>query len=162
MKTAVVYYSMSGNSEFTAKKISDKIGADLIKIQPEKAYPDKGIRKFIWGGKSAVMGDTPKPLPYEFDADKYDEIIFGFPVWASSPAPPIKSFIKENLSKISDKNFSVFACCMGGGAKKAIDKLKSYLFISDFKAELALIDPKDKPSKENDKKTDEFISKILH
>ena len=113
MKTAVVYYSMSGNSEFTAKKISDKIGADLIKIQPEKAYPDKGIRKFIWGGKSAVMGDTPKLLPYEFDADKYDEIIFGFPVWASSPAPPIKSFIKENLSKISDKSFSVFACCMG-------------------------------------------------
>ncbi|MCH5304733.1 MAG: flavodoxin family protein, partial [Ruminococcus sp.] len=60
MKTAIVYYSMSGNTEFIAKKIADKISADLIKIEPEKAYPSKGLRKFIWGGKSAFMGDTPK------------------------------------------------------------------------------------------------------
>ncbi|MCH5303493.1 MAG: flavodoxin, partial [Ruminococcus sp.] len=94
-------------------------------------------------------------------ADKYDKIIFGFPVWASCPAPPIKSFIKENLESISKKEFSVFTCYMGGGAEKAIAKLKNYLFISEFKAELILIDPKDKPTKENDRKTEEFISKLI-
>ena len=80
MKTAIVFYSMNGNTKFTAKTIASQTGADLIELKPEKSYPDKGLRKFIWGGKSAVMGETPKLLPYEFDADKYDQIIFGYPV----------------------------------------------------------------------------------
>ena len=45
MKTAIVYYSMSGNCEFAAKKIADITGADLIRIEPEKAYPDSGFKK---------------------------------------------------------------------------------------------------------------------
>lgn len=88
MKTAIVYYSMSGNTKYTAEKIAQtlqgKDKTDIIKIAPEKAYPDKSARKFIWGGKSAVMGETPKLMPYEFNADKYDRIIIGTPVWAST------------------------------------------------------------------------------
>lgn len=160
MKTAIVFYSMGGNTKFAAKKIADKIDADLIEIKPVKSYPDKGLRKFIWGGKSAVMGDTPKLLPYDFDADKYDCIIFGYPVWASNFTPPIKTFIKENMEKIAEKSFAVFACSMGGGADKSIDKLKNYLLIKDFKATMSLIDPKDKPSEENEKKINIFISDL--
>ena len=42
MKTAIVYYSMSGNTKYAADKIAEKIEADIIRIEPEKAYPDKG------------------------------------------------------------------------------------------------------------------------
>ena len=62
MRTAIVYYSMSGNTEFVADKIAKNIDADVIRIQPVKEYPNQGVRKFIWGGKSAVMGDKPKLL----------------------------------------------------------------------------------------------------
>ncbi len=160
MKTAIVFYSMNGNTKFTAKTIASQTGVDLIELKPEKSYPDKGLRKFIWGGKSAVMGETPKLLPYEFDADKYDQIIFGYPVWASNFAPPIKTFIKDNMKQIAGKDFSVFACCSGGGAEKSIDKLKNYLLIKDFKTSLVLIDPKDKPKEENKNLIDNFISAI--
>ena len=68
MKTAIVYYSMSGNVEQTANAVADAIGADLIRLQPEKAYPDKGAKKFLWGGKSALMGETPTLQSYTFDA----------------------------------------------------------------------------------------------
>ena len=30
MKTAIVYYSLNGNTEQTANKIAEKIGADLM------------------------------------------------------------------------------------------------------------------------------------
>ena len=160
MKSAIVFYSMSGNTKFAAEIIAEKTDSDLIEIKPEKQYPDKGLRKYLWGGKSAVMGDTPKLLPYTFDADKYDTIIFGYPVWASNFTPPIKSFIKENIEKTAGKDFAAFACSMGGGADKSIDKLKNYLIINDFKATLSLIDPKDKPNEENIKKINEFISKL--
>lgn len=160
MKKAIVYYSMSGNTEYVAKYISDKIDADLIKIEPKKEYPNKGIKKFLWGGKSAIMGETPALEKYKFDSDKYDCIIFGTPVWASSFTPPIRTFIKENKEKLNGKKLAAFICYMGGGAEKAIEKLKQFLEISEFAAELVLIDPKDKKSDEKDKRVEEFCEKI--
>lgn len=159
-RIAIIYFSMSGNTEYVAKIISEKIEADLIKIVPKKAYPDSGFRKFIWGGKSAVMGETPKLEEYEFDSTKYDYIIFGTPVWASSFVPPIRTFIKENKEKLNDKKFAVFVCYSGGGAEKAIEKLKTYLEIDSFKAELVLIDPKEKQTDGNINKIEEFCKKI--
>ena len=77
MGTAIVYYSLNGNSEMVAEKLAAKLDADVIKLEPDKAYPDKGAKKFLWGGKSAVMGEQPVLKPYEFDADKYDKLILG-------------------------------------------------------------------------------------
>ena len=156
MKTAIIYYSMSGNTEYVAEKIGKQIGAALVRIEPEKAYPDYGAKKFIWGGKSAVMGDTPKLKPYEFNADDYERIIFGFPVWASTFTPPIRTFIQENKDAIKNKKFAAFTCLAGNGGENALDKLKKFLDISAFEAELILIDPKEKQSAENDKKIEDF------
>lgn len=159
MKTIVVYYSMSGNAEYVAETIAEKTGADLLKIEPEKAYPDKGARKFIWGGKSAVMGDTPKLVPYEFDADAYDKIVFAFPVWASNITPPIRSFIKENPS-VKEKEIYAAVCFLGGGADKALDKLKKEVGKESLAAELILIDPKVNQTEENAAKIAEFCEEI--
>lgn len=160
MKKAIVYYSMSGNADYVAKCISEKTDADLIKIEPQKEYPNKGLKKFLWGGKSAVMGETPALEEYEFDGDKYDYIILGTPVWASSFTPPIRTFIQDNKEKLKNKKIAVFVCYMGGGAEKAIEKLRQFLEINQFEAELILIDPKDKKSDEKDKKIEEFCNKI--
>ena len=108
MKTAIVYYSMSGNTKYVADKIAERIEADIIRIDPVKAYPDKGAKKFIWGGKSAVMGEKPALHPYEFNVEKYDRIILGTPVWASNFAPPIRTFIKENPDIHGKKWFNHF------------------------------------------------------
>ncbi len=160
MKKAIVYYSMSGNTDYVAKYISSKLGADLIRIEPKKEYPNKGIKKFLWGGKSAVMGETPELEQYQFDSEQYDCIIFGTPVWASSFTPPIRTFIKDNKEKLKGKKFAIFICYMGGGADKAIEKLKQCLEINEFDAELILIDPKDKKTDEKDKQIGEFCEKI--
>ena len=160
MKAVIIYYSMLGNTEYVANLIAEKIGADLIKIVPKKEYPSKGFKKFIWGGKSAVMGETPELEKYEFESEKYDYIIFGTPVWASNFTPPIRTFIKENEEKLRDKKFSVFVCYSGGGAEKAIEKLKNCLQIEEFSKKLILIDPKDKKTEEHNKKIEEFCKNI--
>lgn len=157
MKTAIVYYSMSGNTKFVAEKIAEKVNADMIRIEPVKAYPDQGAKKFFWGGKSAVMGEMPQLQPYEFQAEQYDRIIFGTPVWASSFAPPIRTFIHDNKS-ILGKKIAVFMCFSGGGAGKAIDKMKKFIGIDKFEAELVLVDPEKKQKPEDDAKIEEFCS----
>lgn len=160
MKKAVVYYSMSGNTEYVAKKVSEKIGADLIKIEPEETYPDKGFKKYFWGGKSAIMGDKPKLKPYEFNSLDYDLIVFGTPIWASNITPPIRSFVDENINNIQDKRIAIFACYSGGGAEKAIEKFKKEIQINELEAKLILIDPKDKESPENLKKIEQFCDDL--
>ena len=158
MRTAIVYYSMAGNTAWTAKKLAEGLDADLIEIRPVKAYPDKGIRKFLWGGKSAVMAETPALLPYEFQPDAYDRIIFGFPVWAGNVTPPIRTFVKEN--DLSGKRIAAFACQSGSGAEKAFGKLKAALNLETLEAELILIDPKAKPGAENEQKLQAFCERL--
>ena len=160
MKKAVVFYSMSGNTEYVAKMVAEKIDADLIEIRPEKTYPDKGLKKFLWGGKSAVMGEKPKLEPYDFNSLKYDLIVFGTPIWASNITPPIMSFVDENKESIQEKRIAVFVCYSGGGAEKAIEKFKKELQITEFEAKLILIDPKDKQKPDNLNKIEEFCNEL--
>ena len=160
MKAAIVYFSLNGNTDFTVKKIAEKTGADLIRLVPVKAYPDSYWKQLFWGGKSVVMGEKPKLEPYTFDADKYDRIIFGTPVWASTFAPPLKTFITENKDKLSGKKFAAFTCFTQSGDIKTYKKLKEILGIEELEAVLGLADPKDKPAPENENKINEFCEKI--
>lgn len=182
MKTAVIYYSMLGNTDYAANKIAEKLRnaasadtgeagpasdvdhkdtVDLIRIEPEKAYPDKGAKKFLWGGKSAVMGEMPTLNPYTFDAEQYDRIILGSPVWASNFTPPMRTFLNENKG-IANKITGVFVCFSGGGADKAIAKLKTFIGKEELAATLILSDPKDRPNPQNDEKIDRFCEMLLN
>ena len=153
MKTLIVYYSMGGNTAYAAEKIANRTGADLLRLEPVKAYPDSGFRKFFWGGKSAVMAEKPKLKPYAFDADQYDTIVFGFPVWAGNITPPIRTFLHEH--PMPSARYAAFACQSGSGAERAFEKLKGCLG-HDLSATLILIDPKDKPDPAKDLQIDEF------
>ena len=160
MKTLIVYYSMGGNTEYAAKEIAARLGADLLRIEPVKAYPDKGFKKFFWGGKASVMAEQPALQPYAFEAAAYERVILGFPVWAGNVTPPIRSFIAENKDALQNLKIASFACESGAGAEKAFGKLKEALGRSSLEAELILIDPKDKPSGDNLRKIEEFCSAL--
>ena len=141
MRELIVYYSMTGNTEDTAGKIAAIRGADLLRIDPVKAYPDKGFIKFLWGGRSAVMAESPKLKPYEFDPDRYDRVIIGFPIWAGTFAPPVRTFVKENAEALRTKKIAVFACMGGSSAEKAFGKLAALMGRDSFDAQLVLTDP---------------------
>ena len=158
MTTLIVYYSLGGNTEYAAKIIASKLGADTLRIEPEKAYPDSGFRKFFWGGKSAVMAETPPLRPYAFDAARYDRVVLGFPVWAGNVTPPIRTFVRDNA--LRGKRVAAFACQSGAGAEKALGRLKAALGIDALEAELILIDPKSKPGAENDRRIEAFCDRL--
>ena len=97
--------------------------------------------------------------PYEFSLENYDGIILGTPVWAGNFAPPIRTFIEENPD-IREKKLAVFTCFSGGGADKAIEKMKKYIGIKNFEAELILVDPKENRKAEDDEKIDVFCQRL--
>ena len=157
-RTIIVYYSMEGNTALAAEKIAGLLGADTLRISPKKAYPSSGFRKFLWGGKSAVMAETPELEPYQFNSGDYDRVILGFPVWAGNITPPLRTFLKEN--SLQGKHIAAFACQSGSGAEKAFEKLKACIGTDRLEAELILIDPKSKPDAENETKIREFCGQL--
>ena len=113
MRTLIVYYSLEGNTAFAAEKIAGALGAELLRLEPEKAYPDCGMKKFLWGVKSAVMGEEPPLKPYVFRGEDWDRVIIGFPVWAGTVTPPIRTFVKAHGGELAGKSVAVFACQSG-------------------------------------------------
>lgn len=160
MKTAIVYYSMSGNVKSVAEKLSVTLNADMIEIKPVKAFPDKGFGKFFWGGKSAVMGETPDLEPYCFNADEYETVIIGSPIWASNFAPPVRTFLCDNRDVLKGKKLAAFFCQSGNGADKAEKKMCALLGVDSLSASLVLIDPLTKTDFEYEAKIKAFAENI--
>ena len=157
MKTAIVYYSMSGNVRWVAQQIAGIIDADLIELKCVREYPDKGFKKFYWGGKSAVMREKPKLQPYSFRSDEYGRVVLGTPVWASNIAPPLRTFLSQNKDKLSEKKISAFACMSGAGGQKALERLSDIVSLDQ---KMILIDPLDKKNSENDRKIRELCNNL--
>ncbi|MDD3369043.1 MAG: flavodoxin [Lachnospiraceae bacterium] len=161
MKTIIVYYSLENNTNYAAEKIAEKLGADLLRLEPVKAYPTGKMTKFIFGGRSAMMKERPALQPYEFDTDAYDCVILGTPVWASTFTPPVRTFLQEN--NLKGKKIGLFACSTGGDATKCFDAMKKELIeqgITDIGAEASFIDPYKNQTGENEEKIHSFCAQI--
>ena len=160
MKRLIVYFSLEGNTEYIANELAKALPADTLKLVPKKTLHTSGFGKFFWNGKSAVMAEKPELEPYDVDLSAYDQIIFGFPVWAGTFTPPLRTFISENKEELKSKSIAAFACQSGAGAEKAFSKLQDCLGIDGFIETSIFIDPKDKPSEENALKLSVFKKKL--
>ena len=155
MKTAVVFYSMHGNVRYVSEKVAKELGADLIELIPVKAYPDKGAMQFIWGGSAVTFKKKPELEPYTFNASDYDLVIIGTPVWASNFTPPLRTFFENN--DLTGKKIAVIATSAGGDSAKCVEAVKAAAGADSLAAVLSLVDPKEKPSDENEKQISAFI-----
>ncbi len=160
MKDLVVYYSLEGNTQYIAEKIKEETGADLLRLIPKKAYPSKGFAKFFWGGKSAVMAEKPELEEFSVDLAPYDRIILGFPVWASTFAPPIRSFVEQYAPQLKNKRIITYACQGGAGAEKAFAKLSQTLGINKFEMTQVFINPKSDSNDHTEQKIADFCNRI--
>ncbi len=156
MKTAIVYYSMHGNVRYVSEKVAKELGADLIELIPVKAYPDKGAMQFIWGGSAVTFKKKPELEPYSFNASDYDLVIIGTPVWASNFTPPLRTFFENN--DLTGKKIAVIATSAGGDSAKCVEAVKTAAGADSLAAVLSLVDPKEKPSDENEKQIAAFIN----
>ena len=158
MKTAVVYYSLEGNVRYVAEKIAGATGADLIELVTVKAYPDKGFKKFFWGGKAATMKDKPELEPYSFKAEDYELVVLCSPVWVGTCTPPFRTFLSEN--DLTGRKVAVVASSAGGNGEKCFRELQEMAHVDALVAELSLVDPKAKPSEDKEQKIAAFIEQL--
>ena len=161
MRTLIVYYSLGGNTAYAAERIAHRIGADTLRLVPAKEYSGKGLKKYVVGGKSVMFAEKPELIDYDVNLAKYDHIIFGFPVWASNFAPPLRTFISEHKAILRRKEIYAFACQKASGAEKAMARLRKFIRVNEFNVEGVFIEPKRNHSKETDAIIDEFSDALI-
>ena len=158
MKAAVVYYSLEGHTKFAAERIARELSADLVPLLPVKEYPKGQVSKYFWAGKSATFRETPKLETFSFDAEGYDLLVLGTPVWAGTFAPPLRTFLRGN--RLAGKKAAFFACCSGGSTDKCFEELQKEIPGCSVLATLRLVDPADKDKPEEVRRMLDFCEKI--
>ena len=159
MKKLVVYYSLEGNTRLMAESIASEVDATILEIKPKKDVSPKGFMKYIWGGKAAMMKESPELYPIEINPEDYDLIFFGTPVWAWTFAPPFNTFF--NQYQFKDKKVALF-CCHGGGKGSIFDKLKTAIGNQNqFLGEIDFRDPLTHSPEEAKQKIKEWAKKLI-
>ncbi len=157
MRAIIVYYSLEGNTDYAAKLLAQELGADLLRLEPITPYPTDN-RKFLLGGKDATFGVEPPLKPYNFNADDYDVVVLGTPLWAWTYAPPLKTFIKGN--NLSGKKLAFFVSSGGGDDKKCFAKLCKATGCENAPT-LSVIDPLKNKNPADIEKIKKFAEEIM-
>lgn len=157
MKTLIVYYSLTGNTEYAAKQLAEQVNADLVKLKPDSEPPKQGRMMFVKGGYSALFHSLPKLEPLGLDPQAYDLVIIGSPVWAGTYAPAIGSFLKDN--ELKEKKIAIFASSSSGSDQRMFKGMENKIGTTGA-LKLSLIDPLEHQDTE-DPKIAEFAEKIL-
>ena len=108
-KTLIVYFSWSSssNTEKMANTIKERIGGDILKIEPAVAYPTDYSE---CGEVAKVERDEnarPKIANLPDSLDEYDTIFIGYPIWWHT-APMIIGTFLENYD-LSGKEIYPFS-----------------------------------------------------
>ena len=119
MKTAVVYYSWSGNTRFAAETIAKKAGADIFEIKAEKPY-NGDFGKCCDEAKPECSGKKLRPIkPIEgLDLAKYDVVFVGTPNWWGTMAPPVRTWATQSKDALKGKKVCLFQTHGGGGMQR--------------------------------------------
>ena len=98
MKTLVAYFSATGTTEAVAKDLSEVTGATLYEIKPEVKYTGADLDWRNKQSRSSVEMQDKSSRPAFVkdlkDADSYDVIYIGFPVWWYTAPTIINTFIE--------------------------------------------------------------------
>ncbi|MCL2192677.1 MAG: flavodoxin [Treponema sp.] len=138
MKTAVVFYSYDGNCAFVAEHIKTLMNADLVRLRTKDEKRRGRVGGFLAACAMVFTKKRPVLKPVDFDPAAYDLIVIGSPVWAASPAPPVRAFL--SVAGITRKKLALYVC-HAGGMGSALGKFAAMLPCNEIVAERDFINP---------------------
>ena len=116
-KTLVAYFSASGTTEKKAKRIAEKLGADLFKIEPKEEYTKADLNWMNKKSRSSVeMSDKsfrPEITTNAGDLSEYDTIYLGFPIWWYVAPTIVNTYLESG--DFSGKKIILFATSGSSG-----------------------------------------------
>lgn len=94
-KTLIIYYSLTTRTERVAQRLAETTGGDLYKIETTRTYPDVVREVSAEAREERESGNLPELKGNLPNLNDYDLIIVGGPVWSSTIATPLMSFLEQ-------------------------------------------------------------------
>lgn len=129
MKTLIVYYSYTNNTEKVAKKIAELKKYDILKLEPLVDY-STDYQKVVDEEEAKMDSEEIVELkPINVDLNQYDRIILGTPVWWYTMAPVVRSFLSGN--NLNGKKVIAFIT-NGGWLGHTVNDIKKYCEVESY------------------------------
>jgi flavodoxin len=126
MKSAIIYYSYSGNT----KKVAEVLAENLKQQGEVETVELKALdesKSFLGQCRRAFNHVKAEIAPVDFDLSGYDLICLGTPLWALAPAPAMNTFL-DNCSGIVGKEIILFTTYgSGSGNKRCLNYMQDIL-----------------------------------
>ena len=97
MKSIIVYFTHSGNTELAAKKLAEVTGSPIVRILPEEPYTAEDVD---WVNEKSRctqehLNQTLRPVikPLDVDFSQCDTVFIGFPIWWHEEPAVIRTFL---------------------------------------------------------------------
>lgn len=122
MKTIIYYYTLTGHCQKLAQKVASKLGCEVEQIiESEKRVFKRGGLRFFNGG-DAIKKKSSSIKELIHNPIEYNRIIIITPLWASSPTPAIRGFVKKYGDKLKEKRLGLLVTNQGSDPRAALEK----------------------------------------
>lgn len=102
VRTLVVYFSATGNTEEAANYIAEATGGDIFEIQPAEPYTDDDLNwtddnsRVTREHEDESLRDVELVADTADNWDQYDTVFIGYPIWWGIAAWPVDTFVEAN------------------------------------------------------------------
>lgn len=113
MKSIIVYFTHSGNTELAAKQVAEVTGAKMIRLLPEQPYSSEDVN---WVNKQSRCTQEhldqslrPTIKSVDIDFEKVDTVFVGSPIWWHEEPAVIRTFLDNYGDLLKGK--AIFPFC---------------------------------------------------
>lgn len=122
-RTLIVYYSYTNNVEHIVNELRTQIDADVVEIEPAEKGLDYAANNYAIGSAQIAAirnnpGDAesyPPIDPVNVNLADYNCIIIGAPLWWSSMAAPLQTFLFQHGKDMAGKNVGLIVSSASSG-----------------------------------------------
>lgn len=107
MKSIIVYFTHSGNTELAAKDLAAVMGAKMVRLMPEQPYTSEDVD---WvNEKSRCTQEHLNPSlrpaikPVDVNFADVDTVFVGFPIWWHEEPAVIRTFLDNYREQLKGK-----------------------------------------------------------
>ncbi len=94
-RTLIAYFTWSGNTRGIARLLHQKVGGDLVELEPVTPYSENYDTCLEQAKRDQEQAARPELKTRIADMGRYDTVFLGYPNWWASIPMPIASFLEQ-------------------------------------------------------------------
>ena len=107
MKSVIVYFTHSGNTELAAKELSSVTGAEAVRLLPAHPYSSEDVDWTDEQSRCTLehLDQSLRPAIKAVDIDfaKVDTVFIGIPIWWHEEPAVIRTFLDDYRAQLQGK-----------------------------------------------------------